>query len=148
MLSVAPVYALSQVSQFTGESDMSKKATVRQNAINWFEIPCADLDRATIFYETLLNAKMHRPSPGDPVAIFPTDPTGTGGTLVKRAFQKPGATGPMVYLNCDGDLDAVLARVPQAGGLILMPKTEVPGGYGHFACLRDTEGNHIGLHSH
>lgn len=130
------------------ESDMSNKTTVRQHAINWFEIPCADLDRATAFYETLLGAKMRRPSPTEPMVIFPTDETGTGGTLVKRAFQKPGATGPMVYLNCDGDLDAVLARVSQAGGLVLMPKTEVPGGYGHFACLRDTEGNHIGLHSH
>ncbi|MEO8736982.1 MAG: VOC family protein [Edaphobacter sp.] len=127
---------------------MSNKAKVRQNAINWFEIPCADLDRATTFYETLLGAKMHRESIGDPMSIFASDRTGTGGTLVKRPFQKPGATGPMVYLNCDGDLDSVLARVPEAGGLVLMPKTAVPGGYGHFACLRDTEGNHIGLHSH
>ena len=110
--------------------------------------PAQNLDRATTFYETLLGAKMHRPSPVDPMAIFPTDQTGTGGTLVKRMFQKPGANGTMVYLNCDGDLDGALARVTEAGGLILMPKTPVPGGYGHFACLRDTEGNHIGLHSH
>jgi predicted enzyme related to lactoylglutathione lyase len=54
----------------------------------------------------------------------------------------------MVYLNCDGELDSVLSRVPKAGGLVLMPKTPVPGGHGHFACLRDSEGNHIGLHSH
>jgi uncharacterized protein len=129
------------------ESDMSNTTTVRQHAINWFEIPCADLDRATTFYETLLGAKMQRENIGVPMSLFPVDETGTGGTLVKRVFQKPGANGPMVYLNCDGDLDAALARVPQAGGLILMPKTEVPGGYGHYACLRDTEGNHVGLHS-
>jgi uncharacterized protein len=24
----------------------------------------------------------------------------------------------------------------------------VPGGHGYFACVRDSEGNHIGLHSH
>ncbi|MEO6910120.1 MAG: VOC family protein [Edaphobacter sp.] len=127
---------------------MSNTATIRQNAINWFEIPCEDLDRATTFYETLLGAKMHRENLGNPMSIFVSDQAGTGGTLVKRTFQKPGANGPMVYLNCDGDLDAALARVPEAGGLVLMPKTAVPGGYGHFACLRDTEGNHIGLHSH
>ena len=130
------------------ESDMSNTTTVRQHAINWFEIPCADLDRATTFYETLLGAKMQRENIGVPMSLFPVDETGTGGTLVKRVFQKPGANGPMVYLNCDGDLDAALARVPQAGGLVLMPKTEVPGGYGHFFGLRYTEGNHIGLHSH
>ena len=120
----------------------------RQNAINWFEIPCSDLDRAATFYETLLGTKMHRERKGHPVAIFASDVNGTGGTLVKRSFQKPGANGAMVYLNCDGDLDEALARAKAAGGLVLMPKTEVPGGYGHFACLRDTEGNHIGLHSH
>jgi uncharacterized protein len=135
------------VNQFQ-ERDMNRETKIRQNAINWFEIPCENLDRAVTFYETLLDAKMRRGNPGDPMAVFPTDQAGTGGTLVKRAFRKPGANGPMVYLNCDGDLDCVLARVSQAGGLILMPKTEVPGGYGHFACLRDTEGNHVGLHSH
>jgi predicted enzyme related to lactoylglutathione lyase len=120
---------------------------LRQNAINWFEIPCEDLDRATNFYETLLGSPMLRERE-TPMAFFSSEMTGTGGTLVKRPFQKPGRAGTMVYLNCDGQLDAVLSRVPKAGGLVLMPKTPVPGGQGHFACLRDSEGNHIGLHSH
>lgn len=126
---------------------MSNATAVRQNAINWFEIPCEDLNRATSFYETVLGAKMTRDPKGDSMAIFASEQTGTGGTLISRKYQKPGA-GTLVYLNCDGDLDDVIARVPKAGGLILMPKTEVPGGHGHFACIRDSEGNHIGLHSH
>jgi uncharacterized protein len=121
---------------------------LRQNAINWFEIPCEDLDRATAFYETLLGAPMQRVASESPMAFFAAEATGTGGTLVKRSFRKPGRGGAMVYLNCDGDLDEALARVRAAGGLVLMPKTPVPGGHGHFACLRDSEGNHIGLHSH
>ena len=121
---------------------------LRQNAINWFEIPCEDLDRATSFYETLLGVPMQRETLEAPMAFFSSERTGTGGTLVKRPFQKPGRSGTMVYLNCDGELDDVLSRVPKAGGLVLMPKTPVPGGHGHFACLRDSEGNHIGLHSH
>ena len=127
---------------------MSNKTAKRRNAINWFEIPCADLDRATTFYETMLGTKLVREDSEAPIAMFDTEATGTGGTLVKRTFRKPGAGGAMVYLNCDGDLDDVLARVPAAGGLVLQPKTAVPGGYGHFACLRDSEGNHVGLHSH
>jgi predicted enzyme related to lactoylglutathione lyase len=124
------------------------KQKLRQHAINWFEIPCEDLDRATHFYETILGEPMQRDLSGTPMAFFSAERTGTGGTLVKRPFQKPGRGGTMVYLNCDGELDAVLARVRVAGGLVLMPKTPVPGGHGHFACLRDSEGNHIGLHSH
>ena len=127
---------------------MNVQTTPRQHAINWFEIPCEDLDRATAFYETLLGAPMQRVSADTPMAFFSAEMAGTGGTLVKRPFQKPGRGGTMVYLNCDGDLDSVLARVRVAGGLVLMPKTEVPGGHGHFACLRDSEGNHIGLLSH
>jgi predicted enzyme related to lactoylglutathione lyase len=121
---------------------------LRQNAINWFEIPCEDLDRATNFYETILGESMYREKMETPMAFFSSERTGTGGTLVKRPFQKPGRAGTMVYLNCDGELDSVLSRVSKAGGLVLMPKTPVPGGHGHFACLRDSEGNHIGLHSH
>jgi uncharacterized protein len=125
-----------------------KDQKLRQNAINWFEIPCEDLDRAATFYETLLGEPMLRETMEAPMAFFSAERTGTGGTLVKRSFQKPGRGGAMVYLNCDGELDAVLSRVRKAGGLVLMPKTPVPGGHGHFACLRDSEGNHIGLHSH
>lgn len=127
---------------------MNGQTSPRQHAINWFEIPCEDLDRATIFYETILAAPMQRMKTETPMSFFPSEISGTGGTLVKRSFQKPGRGGAMVYLNCDGDLDNVLRRVRNAGGLVLMPKTPVPGGHGHFACLRDSEGNHIGLHSH
>lgn len=128
---------------------MSGQTALRQNAINWFEIPCEDLDRATTFYETVLGTEMQRENlEATPMALFSFGRTGTGGTLVKRSFRKPGRGGAMVYLNCDGELDTVLARVSRAGGLVLMPKTPVPGGHGHFACLRDSEGNHIGLHSY
>jgi predicted enzyme related to lactoylglutathione lyase len=135
------------INEICKEQAMSETATMRKGAINWFEIPCEDLDRATTFYETVLGEKMLRSQNGKAMSIFAASERGTGGTLVERKFQKPGA-GTMVFLNCDGDLDAIIGRVSSAGGLILMPKTEVPGGYGHFACLRDTEGNHIGLHSH
>jgi predicted enzyme related to lactoylglutathione lyase len=30
---------------------------------------------------------------------------------------------------------------------VLVPRTEIPGGFGYFACLQDSEGNHVGLHS-
>jgi uncharacterized protein len=127
---------------------MNETMTARRHAINWFEIPCEDLDRATTFYEKILGEKMNRTDGENPMAIFASDPKGAGGTLVKRNLQRPGRAGTMVYLNCDGDLEGVLARLPAAGGLVLVPKTEVPGGYGYFACIRDSEGNHIGLHSH
>jgi predicted enzyme related to lactoylglutathione lyase len=79
--------------------------------------------------------------------VFPAKPGTMTGALVKRTFRKPGSGGTMVYLNCDGELEAVVARVREAGGLILMPRTLIPGGHGAFACVKDSEGNHVGLHS-
>jgi uncharacterized protein len=116
----------------------------------WFEIPCADLERAARFYETILDRRMKKDDfgdPGDRMRFFPAAPGGVSGALVKRPFRKPGGGGTMVYLNCDGELDDVIARVREAGGLMLMPRTVIPGGHGAFACLKDTEGNHIGLHT-
>jgi predicted enzyme related to lactoylglutathione lyase len=84
----------------------------------------------------------------DPMYIFPSSQTGVGGALVHRPWQQPSSSGTMVYLNVDGQLDTAVARGLSAGATLLMPRTAVPGGFGHFACIRDTEGNHIGLHSH
>jgi predicted enzyme related to lactoylglutathione lyase len=118
-----------------------------KSPIHWFEIPCEDIDRAATFYETLLDTRLSRTTFGDPMAIFPYCEGGIGGTLVKRSMRKPSPGGTMVYLSCNGVLDQVIARVSGAGGLVLLPKTEIPGGHGFKACLRDSEGNHVGLHS-
>ncbi len=62
----------------------------------------------------MLGSKMHRVDGGSPMAIFATEQTGTAGTLVNKRIQRPGRAGTMVYLNCDGNLDEVIARVPAA----------------------------------
>lgn len=119
------------------------------HAITWFELPTRDLKRAVNFYQTVLGTKLTRytDDPDETMYIFPSDPTGLKGALVHRSFQKPGSGGATVYLNVDGDLDGAISRIPQAGGLVLMPRTPVPGGSGAFACFRDSEGNAVGLHS-
>jgi predicted enzyme related to lactoylglutathione lyase len=84
---------------------------------------------------------------GDVMCVFPAERGGVSGALVKRASQQPSSSGTMVYLNCDGELDGTIARVPGAGGKILMKRTPVPGGFGAFACFKDSEGNHVGIHT-
>jgi len=121
-----------------------------KSAAAWFEIPCADLDRAKRSYETILGVSMKKDDfgdEGDVMCVFPAASNGVSGALVKRAFQQPSSSGTMIYLNCDGELDGTIARVPGAGGQILMKRTPVPGGFGAYACLKDSEGNHVGLHT-
>jgi len=117
------------------------------NAITWFEVPTTDIARATSFYESLLAQKLN-PYPGpEPCSIFPAAESGVAGCIVQRAQMKPSTDGTMVYLNVDGQLDATLDRAKELNSNILVPRTEIPGGYGFFACITDSEGNHIGLHS-
>ena len=120
-----------------------------QNAISWFEIPVADLDRAQAFYETVLGRKLRRENFGnDTLAVFPHDTPATGGALQAGASGAARAgTGVRIYLDCSPGIDAVLARVEAAGGQIVGPKSALPPGMGFIAYLRDTEGNEIGLHA-
>jgi len=117
------------------------------NAVTWFEIPTTDFERATKFYESVLDTKL-RAFPGDePCNMFPSEDGGVGGCIVYRAHQKPVADGSLVYLNAEGKLDATLKRAEKMVAKVLVPRTAIPGGFGYFACLQDSEGNHVGLHS-
>ncbi|MCU1223647.1 MAG: Glyoxalase/bleomycin resistance protein/dioxygenase [Edaphobacter sp.] len=129
---------------------MSEQQAKRGSAVAWFEIPSRDLDRAQRFYETILQCTMKKDDFGtkeEVVCVFPAEQTGVSGALIKRSFQRPGSEGTMVYLSCDGKLDAVIGRVEAAGGKVIVPRTPVAGGNGAFACMRDSEGNHVGLHT-
>lgn len=118
------------------------------NAVTWFEIPAIDFDRAVRFYEALLGVTLERMMFGgtDPNGIFPYE-GGVGGAVVKVDYAKPSDEGAVVYLNARSSevLDRALAQVETLGGAIIMPKTDI-GPMGHFALIRDTEGNRVGLH--
>jgi len=122
-----------------------------KNAISWFEIPSSDLGRATKFYETIFGITFNPLDlPNIKMRMFPLeDMMGVGGALVDSGgFHKPSATdGPLIYLNGNPDLQKVLDKVEDAGGKILVPKTEISPEYGYMAVIIDTEGNRIGLHS-
>lgn len=119
------------------------------NAINWFEIPTADFDRAVTFYETVMAVSLHRQVfNNEPNGIFPYDQgSGVGGSVVHSPYSQPGTSGPVVYLNAQSvsNLEQILARVEAAGGQVVMPKTDI-GAIGFMAMIRDTEGNRVGLH--
>jgi predicted enzyme related to lactoylglutathione lyase len=120
-----------------------------KNAVNWFEIPVADMNRAQVFYETVLACKMRREDMGgSTLAVFPYDEPATGGCLQSDANRSAAASsGIRIYLDCSPSLDAVLARIEPAGGAIVSPKFALPNGMGVIAHMRDSEGNEVGLHA-
>lgn len=119
------------------------------HALDWFEIPVRDLDRAQRFYETLLATTLRREEvAGSALAVFPYAEAGVGGCLLAGpGAPAPSAAGTLVYLNAGPALDTTLARAEAAGGRITTPKTTLPGDLGVFAHVTDTEGNRIGLHA-
>ena len=124
--------------------------TTPRNAIDWFEIPVRNMDRAAAFYETLLGTTIRRETIGpNALGVFTYDvDQGVGGCLLAgEHVPAPSLDGSLVYLNAGPSLDAVVARVAAAGGRVLVPKVTLPGDMGCFVHIADTEGNRVGLHA-
>lgn len=118
------------------------------HAVNWFEIPVLSFDRAKAFYEKVLGTVVE-PIEMGPVTMgmLSCDPNGIGGAIVHGDGGTPSTTGTLVYLNGGDDLTPMLSRVQQAGGSVVIPKTEIGNDFGFFAHFMDSEGNKVGLHS-
>jgi len=122
-----------------------------KNAISWFEIPTTNLDRAQKFYEEILGIRFTKLDlPEIKMRIFPIeDPMGVGGSLCQSGgFYKPSSTdGPLLYLNGNPDVQLILDKVEQAGGKVIVPKTQISPEFGYMAVIVDSEGNRIAFHS-
>lgn len=119
-----------------------------QHALNWFEIPVTDFPRARAFYESVLGHAIETMDMGPmTLGFLSSDQNAVGGAIIKGEGSVPSSTGTIVYLNGGDNLAPMLARAVAAGGSVVVPKTEIGNGFGHFAHFLDSEGNRIGLHS-
>jgi predicted enzyme related to lactoylglutathione lyase len=121
------------------------------NALNWFEIPAADIKRAKKFYESIFAVEMMDMGEmmGMKMVGFPSE-MGNGkasGGLVQGPMHKPSADGAVVYLNANPSIQTVLDRIEKAGGKVMMPKTQISPEIGFMAFFTDTEGNRMALHA-
>lgn len=121
------------------------------NAINWFEIPVTDIERAQEFYEGIFDMDMApmEEMMGMQMVAFPIEMNNgkVGGALVKSDYHRPSMEGAVLYLNANPDIQTILDRVEELGGEITMPRTEINAEIGYMAFFNDTEGNRIGLHA-
>lgn len=122
-----------------------------KNAINWFEIPVKNYERAKQFYTTVLGTEItdhHMPEQNTKYGVFAYDPesNGVGGAIIEAEGQNSSTEGATIYFNGGNDLELQLSRVVRCGGKILMPKMDI-GENGFIAQFLDTEGNRIALHN-
>ncbi len=121
-----------------------------RNPIGWVEIAATDLERSKTFYEKVFGLAFQLiEMPGSKMYAFGAggDETAAGaaGALVQSDGNTPSTEGVIVYFKCE-DLSVELGRVEEAGGKIVVPKTDI-GEFGFFARFVDSEGNIVGLHS-
>jgi len=123
---------------------------MERNAVGWFEIPVSEMERAKKFYDSVFDIEISiNEFGGFIMGWFPSDHSKSGatGSLVQHDMYKPSLTdGVLIYFSCK-DVANELVRVESSGGEIMQPKTEIGGGHGFMALVKDTEGNRIALHS-
>ena len=117
------------------------------HAVQWFELPATDLERAFGFYNQIMPQSVRMGTFGDqPLVLFNVDLNqgAIGGSLVKRPHFAPTASGPLVYLSCAEPLATVVARITPAGGQVIQDHIAL-GKFGYAALFIDSEGNRIGI---
>lgn len=117
--------------------------------VTHFEIPAADRARAIDFYTGVFDWDLEEIPLGDDVyasvRTTPTDgvdggPGGINGAIIDRDDH---LTAPVITVEVDSITDQI-DRIEAAGGSPVVAPDEVID-MGHYAYVRDTEGNVIGL---
>lgn len=117
--------------------------------VTWFELPADDTARAGSFYSTVFGWDTSDMGGGSLMAVTspsnengePEQAGGINGDISPRseAFDKP-----LVVIEVQ-DMDAKLKMVTDAGGIIALQPSEMPGMNMIWSIITDTEGNNIGL---
>ena len=138
------------MSKQTNESKPEVKAPF--HAVNWFEIPSRNIDRAAKFYEVVIGRPLKRENFGGmPHAVFASQAASpaqyaVSGAVVEAPHLTPGASGSVVYLDCPAGVAATFARAMANGGKQVVAPMSI-GEHGWIALVDDPEGNRIGLHA-
>ena len=114
-----------------------------------FEIHCGDVDRAQQFYTEIFGWQVQPIGGPADYRLLTTGPDGEpgiNGALLKRPVEvtdTQAITGFVNTIQVD-DLERVERLVPERGGVLALPRMEIPE-VGHVAYFQDTEGNTFGV---
>lgn len=129
---------------------------LQMNPVCWFEIYVRDMERAKIFYSTVLKQDITDCAPESmgaedmKMAFFPSAmnvPNASGALVQMPESSTDGMArlGTIVYFGC-ADCSIEESRVVAAGGQVQQPKFSI-GEHGFCSICLDTEGNTFGLYS-
>ena len=108
-----------------------------------FEFAVSDVEKSQHFYKSLFDWEFEH----EPKLDYTMIKTGSepGGGMMKVAPEMPGPC-LSVYFLVD-DIPAILKKVEEAGGNVLVPETPIPD-VGAFAIIGDPDGLSFGIFKH
>jgi uncharacterized protein len=112
-----------------------------QGKFVWYELMTTDMAGAEKFYRDVVGWGARRQdTPNMPYTIFSMGEPGVAGlmTLPKPAADMGAPPHWTGYISVS-DVDAYAKKIPEAGGAIYMPPTDIPG-VGRFAVAGDIDG--------
>jgi predicted enzyme related to lactoylglutathione lyase len=117
------------------------------NTFDWVEIRVRDTRRAAAFFKSLFSWEVIRKesADGSDYWIFDTGDKPRAENLNRGALwlrPEPADLGIVVYVVVE-DIDAVLRKVADLGGRVVLPKS--PQGPAFKAYFEDPDGNRFGL---
>lgn len=111
------------------------------NGICHLEIPSKDFQKARKFYGDLFGWQFDHMKEMD-YLIFKA-PDGVNGGFAKE-YEIAAKPGIAIYIEVE-DINAIIKRTKELGGDVIKEKTMISPDFGHYAFVRDLEGNQIGL---
>lgn len=116
----------------------------KNNRLVWTEIPVTNLERATSFYETLLEAPLTKNEAGpQPIMMLPYEGQNASSGHLYEGKPVTQGDGITAHLAVDGYLDDAMERVKKGGGEVVSDVILIPAG--SFFYAKDTEGNSLGI---
>src|SRR4051794_14314485 len=104
--------------------------------IVWFDLPVADLERASRFYAAVLGIEVSPAKAGNfTFAVLEHGPDGNGGCLIPNA-KEVSAAGILVYMNVEGRIRDAVAQTQKHGGRVLKAIEKI-GPHGFSALVLD-----------
>lgn len=116
--------------------------------VQYFEIPADDMERAQKFYKQVFGWDMqkwdNKENSNQEYYMFETRDekgnSGIGGGMIKRQSPRDPITN---YITVPS-IDEYTSKIEQSGGMIVVPKTNVPD-MGFIAVCLDSENNVFGI---
>ncbi|MBI2965210.1 MAG: VOC family protein [Chloroflexi bacterium] len=114
--------------------------------LTWFELLTTDLDKAVVFYKSVLGVKSEKmPGPME-YSLLKVDGKNVAGVF--RITKEMGPVPPSwtVYFRVE-NCDAASQKAQSLGATVLMPPHEIPN-VGRFAVLKDPQGAVFNIYQH